>query len=128
VTARTPPATVLPSCQRPGSATAYSDIGFILLRFVIEALCGTSLKQAAHSLIFEPLGMRETRFIPDPDDPRFVPTESFDGAPLCGVVHNRNARLLGGAAGHAGLFAPADNLASYLQPWIGTAEPRGAAN
>jgi hypothetical protein len=68
--------------------------------------------------------MTATDFTPDPAGQRFMPTESFDGgAVLRGVVHDRNAKLLGGIAGHAGLFAPARDVAAYLQPWAGAADP-----
>jgi uncharacterized protein YbbC (DUF1343 family) len=38
-------------------------------------------------------------------------TEVVNGAPLQGIVHDENARYLGGVAGHAGLFARAGDLA-----------------
>ena len=37
---------------------------------------------------------------------------------LCGVVHDENAYAMGGVAGHAGLFAPAEDLARYAQAWL----------
>lgn len=108
----------------PGTATNYSDIGFMLLGFVAEAVCGSDLATAARARVFEPLGMRATSFNPTPDGRHYAPTESFDGGPpLRGVVHDRNARLLGGTAGHAGLFAPASDVVAYLQAWAGEAVP-----
>jgi CubicO group peptidase (beta-lactamase class C family) len=109
----------------PGTATNYSDIGFMLLGLVAEAVCGTDLATAARASVFEPLGMPATSFNPVPDAGRhYAPTESFDGGPpLRGVVHDRNARLLGGAAGHAGLFAPASDVVAYLRAWTGAVVP-----
>jgi CubicO group peptidase (beta-lactamase class C family) len=46
---------------------------------------------------------------------RCVPTEAVDGTPLCGIVHDPRARLLGGVAGHAGLFSSADDLSVFAQ-------------
>jgi len=46
---------------------------------------------------------------------RFAPTEKRDGHWLVGEVHDPRAALLGGVAGHAGLFATADDLAVYAQ-------------
>jgi CubicO group peptidase (beta-lactamase class C family) len=40
-------------------------------------------------------------------------TEALDGRPLCGVVHDENARAMGGVAGHAGVFGTADDLARF---------------
>lgn len=108
----------------PGTATNYSDIGFMLLGFVAEAICGSDLATVARAGVFEPLGMRATSFNPVPDGRHYAPTESFDGGvPLRGAVHDRNARLLGGAAGHAGLFAPASDVVAYLQAWTGAVVP-----
>lgn len=108
----------------PGTATNYSDIGFMLLGFVAEAVCGTELPEAARTLVFEPLGMTATCFKPGPHGRRFAPTESFNGdPPLRGVVHDRNAQLLGGAAGHAGLFAPVTDVIAYVHTWTGAAAP-----
>jgi CubicO group peptidase (beta-lactamase class C family) len=108
----------------PGTATTYSDIGFMLLGFVAEAVCGTGLPEAARTLVFEPLGMTATCFNPVPHGRMFAPTESFGGAAaLRGVVHDRNAQALGGAAGHAGLFAPAADVIAFIGTWTGTTAP-----
>ena len=51
---------------------------------------------------------------------RFAATErSPGGAPWTGVVHDENARLMGGVAGHAGLFAPVADLAAFAAWWVG---------
>ena len=42
-----------------------------------------------------------------------------DGTPWAGVVHDENARLMGGVAGHAGLFAPVADLATFAAWWAG---------
>lgn len=108
----------------PGSATVYSDIGFLLLGFVVETVTGRRCDVAADDLVFDPLGMSRTRFNPIPGDPQCAPTEALDGAdPLRGVVHDRNALLLGGVAGHAGLFAPVGDLVTYLRAWLPGADP-----
>ena len=108
----------------PGAAVAYSDIGFLVLGFVIEAVCGVTVAVAARELIFQPLAMTATGFTPEPAALRFMPTESHDGQPaLRGVVHDRNAQLLGGVAGHAGLFAPVADVATYLAAWAGSVDP-----
>ena len=51
---------------------------------------------------------------------RFAATErSPGGIPWTGVVHDENARLMGGVAGHAGLFAPVADLAAFAAWWVG---------
>jgi CubicO group peptidase (beta-lactamase class C family) len=48
----------------PGSRFVYSDINFEVLGFVVEKVTGMPLDAFAASHIFEPLGMKETRFLP----------------------------------------------------------------
>src|SRR5262249_62365753 len=60
-----------------------------------------------------------TRFRPNGPARRFAATERRDdGAAWTGIVHDENARLMGGVAGHAGLFAPADDLARFAAWWV----------
>jgi len=101
----------------PASAEfLYSDLDFILLGHIVEKAAGQDLAGFCRSRIFEPLRMQNTGFIPPPSlHPRCVPTEVLDGEPLRGIVHDPRARLLGGVAGHAGLFSTADDLAVFAQ-------------
>lgn len=97
----------------PGTRTAYSDVGPIVLGFVIERVAGMPLERFVRRAIYAPLGMRNTTFRPSPAMvPRVAATES--GVPR-GEVHDRNARALGGVAGHAGLFGTAADLAIFAQ-------------
>jgi uncharacterized protein YbbC (DUF1343 family) len=107
----------------PGSRFIYSDVGFEVLGRLIEVTTAEKLDEFARSEIFEPLGMADTHFRPigkTEDDPaqleRIAPTEpDEEGRMLRGVVHDPRCRLLGGVAGHAGLFSTADDLAVYAQ-------------
>jgi uncharacterized protein YbbC (DUF1343 family)/CubicO group peptidase (beta-lactamase class C family) len=107
----------------PGTDYLYSDVGFIVLGWVIEAVTGKPLDEAARSLVFEPMGLKHTSYrrISNPSLPeeslRFVPTEPAAKGEenLCGVVHDPRARALDGVAGHAGLFANADDLSRYCR-------------
>lgn len=92
----------------------YSDIGFILLGWVVEALAGAGLDRVAGRRVFVPLGMVDTAFGAGAGT-RVVATEL--GVPL-GVVHDENARSMGGVAGHAGLFSTISDLAKYVQVWM----------
>jgi CubicO group peptidase (beta-lactamase class C family) len=64
--------------------------------------------------------MTKTGFIPNAASGGAAATEPQpDGTALAAVVHDENARFLGGVAGHAGLFAPVDDLVRYLElAWL----------
>ncbi|MDD2706057.1 MAG: serine hydrolase [Acidocella sp.] len=96
----------------PGSAFIYSDLNFIVLGALVERLSGESLPLYAQQHIFAPLGMADTGFDPPPGEAaRLVPTDTQ--AP--GIVQDPTARRMGGAAGHAGLFSTADDLARFCR-------------
>jgi len=110
-----------PLAARVGAETVYSDLGFILLEWALERAGGARLDRLARRLIFEPLGLRRTRFIPlqPPGLPGalrrrwpFAPTERCPrrGRRLVAEVHDDNAHAMGGVAGHAGLFSTAHEV------------------
>ncbi|MCA1959636.1 MAG: beta-lactamase family protein [Desulfomonile sp.] len=93
----------------PGAESLYSDLGFMLLGFIIEDETGQSLDALAARRIFEPLGAADDlRFRPQGEEARIALTRPED-AP--GLVNDLNARALGGVAGHAGLFGTAAAVA-----------------
>jgi uncharacterized protein YbbC (DUF1343 family)/CubicO group peptidase (beta-lactamase class C family) len=106
-----------PPVWAPGAAFIYSDINFEVLGALVERLSGESLDQYAEKHVFEPLGMKQTRFLPPPSwQSRIAPTEEDDKHHLLrGVVHDPTARRMGGVAGHAGAFSTADDLAMFAQ-------------
>jgi CubicO group peptidase (beta-lactamase class C family) len=99
-------AAILEAVQReplehaPGALSRYSDLGFILLGGFLEARAGRTLDERFDEEIARPLGLAMT-YHPDPR--ACAPTEGE----LRGVVHDENARAMGGVAGHAGLFSTA---------------------
>jgi len=96
----------------PGTGSQYSDTGFILLGEVVRRVSGEPLDVYLRRVVFGPLGLTETTFHPGPLlRMRVAPTEFFDGRLLHGEVHDPRARLLGGAAGNAGLFSSAWDVA-----------------
>ncbi|HZY86039.1 MAG TPA: serine hydrolase, partial [Gemmataceae bacterium] len=100
----------------PGKRFVYSDVNYIVLGELVEKLGGEPLDVFARKHIFEPLGMKETSFRPGPAlAGRAAPTERRDGRWMRGEVHDPRAFLLGGVAGHAGLFSTADDLAVFAQ-------------
>jgi uncharacterized protein YbbC (DUF1343 family)/CubicO group peptidase (beta-lactamase class C family) len=100
----------------PGSGFQYSDVGFILLGEVVRRAAGEPLDVYLQGAFFKPMGLRDTSFRPPAAArDRIAPTERFNGQWLQGVVHDPRARLLGGVAGHAGLFSTAPDLARLCQ-------------
>jgi uncharacterized protein YbbC (DUF1343 family)/CubicO group peptidase (beta-lactamase class C family) len=100
----------------PGTRFIYSDVGFIVLGELVEKLSGQALDAFAHKHIWVPLGLGHTTFKPGKDlSDRAAPTEQVAGRWLRGTVHDPRARLMGGVAGHAGLFATAGDVAVYAQ-------------
>ena len=96
----------------PGSAFQYSDTGFILLAEVVRRVSGEPLDHYLARVFFRPLGLRATSFHPPSAvRDRIAPTEYANGHFLQGEVNDPRARLLGGVAGHAGMFSTAADLA-----------------
>ena len=120
----------------PGTRFVYSDINFFLLGEIIHRVTEQPLDQFAREHIFEPLGMKDSMFLPPASlRERIAPTERCTAlgwpcdpviagvapanAPsteiLRGVVHDPTARRMGGVAGHAGLFSTAADLAIFCR-------------
>jgi uncharacterized protein YbbC (DUF1343 family)/CubicO group peptidase (beta-lactamase class C family) len=103
-----------------GSIFIYSDTNFIVLGELVQRISGMPLDQYAAVHIFQPLGMKHTRYLP-PLEWKNKIAETF--APdrkqiLRGVVHDPRADRMGGVAGHAGVFSTAGDLALYAQALI----------
>jgi uncharacterized protein YbbC (DUF1343 family) len=109
----------------PGVKFVYSDVGYLLLEEVVRRVTSRELPDFAAESIFAPLGMRDTGFQPTGErKERAAWTENVDGMWRAGVVHDPRAFVLGGVAGHAGLFATADDVALYARAILG----RGAVD
>ncbi|MEA5000197.1 MAG: serine hydrolase domain-containing protein [Candidatus Limiplasma sp.] len=102
----------------PGTRVRYCCAGFLLLGQLLECIYGQPLHDLALSEVFWPLKMTRTGYLPTGEN--IAPTElQADGTLLRGVVHDENARFLGGVAGNAGVFSTVDDLALYLQMLAG---------
>jgi CubicO group peptidase (beta-lactamase class C family) len=98
----------------PGTHFTYSDVGYIVLGEVVEAVSGKPLDEFVRDEIFVPLAMRDSSFKPPAElRPRIAPTEQRDGHWMRGEVHDPRAFALGGGAGHAGLFSTAADVARF---------------
>jgi beta-glucosidase-like glycosyl hydrolase/CubicO group peptidase (beta-lactamase class C family) len=112
-----------------GTKTIYSDLGMIMLGKVIEKVSGKTLDQFCKDEIFDKLGMTNTFYNPPKNlIEKIAPTENdtyWRNRMLRGVVHDETASLLGGVAGHAGLFSTANDLAKVLQMLLQKGEYQG---
>ncbi len=111
---------ILQSPVGPGGKYIYSDNDFIFLGHIVEQLSGRSLDAYCQDHFYRPLGMYATGFKPRErfTIDRLVPTETekhFRGQTTRGDVHDEGAALMGGVAGHAGLFSNAYDLAILYQ-------------
>src|ERR1700736_1206145 len=106
----------------PGTGRIYDDLGYILLGLIVESITGLTLDKYCENKIFEPLGMSETMFVPPKSLlGRVVPTEidADRGGLLRGIVHDERAYLMGGVAGHAGIFTTARDLGKFSRSMMG---------
>jgi CubicO group peptidase (beta-lactamase class C family) len=94
----------------------------------LERLYGEGLERLAVEL-WEELGMRSTVFGPLPRSPSVAPTERrlAGAAPTWGVVHDEAAALMGGVAGHAGVFTTAIDLGTFARETLRTYVTAGGA-
>jgi CubicO group peptidase (beta-lactamase class C family) len=116
----------------PGTFFRYSDINYILLGQLVQKVSGMPLAEFARTRIFEPLGMRDTGYLPlrrlgNGAAALIAPTQKGkegegsahgDLAPgqlLQGVVHDPTARRMDGVAGSAGVFTTAHDVARYAR-------------
>ncbi len=102
-----------------GQQVRYSDLGFMVLKWVVESVCSQRFDQFVQEQIYYPLGLKELFFI---DLAGGVPNGNFAATEQCpwrkillnGQVHDENAYVMGGIAGHAGLFGTAEEVHRIL--------------
>jgi CubicO group peptidase (beta-lactamase class C family) len=110
--------------HEPSEAAVYGDLDFIVLGAVVEAVSGQRLDEFCREKIFQPLEMSDTFFIPigrdaprlpEPTKRRIAATENcpWRDRVLWGEVHDPNASVMGGVAGHAGLFSTLDDVMKF---------------
>lgn len=111
---------ILTSPLGPEGKYVYSDNDFIFLGKVVEEITGMPLPQYVRSVFYEPLGMNNTCFNPAQRFPlsMIAPTEKepyFRMQQIHGYVHDPGAAMMGGIAGHAGLFSNVHDLWKLFQ-------------
>jgi CubicO group peptidase (beta-lactamase class C family) len=104
--------------DQPGKVV-YSDLGFMLLGALVERISGVRFDRFVRHEVFAPLGMADTRFGPLSGVPVAATEEcGWRGRLLEGEVHDENATVWDGIAGHAGLFGTATDLGRYCRAWL----------
>lgn len=112
-----------PLAYPPGTRAVYSDLGFILLGWLLERLTGARLDLLFQDRVARPLGLAATRFVSLADSEaraRFLGDRTVAATQISaerhglvlGEVDDMNAFAMGGIAGHAGLFSTAADLAA----------------
>lgn len=101
----------------------YSDLGFLYLQRVVENITSKGLDEYADQNFYKLLGMNSTSYQPLKkfDCARIVPTEEdliFRKQVITGFVHDPTAGMMGGIAGHAGIFSTANDLAKLMQMYL----------
>ncbi len=105
--------------SQPGEKFMYSDVGFVVLQEIVERTSGKSLATFAAEEIFQPLGMKDTGFLPPAEiRARAAPTEQRDGGFMQGEVHDPRAFALGGVSGNAGVFSTARDMSRFAQAML----------
>jgi CubicO group peptidase (beta-lactamase class C family) len=111
----------------PGTRAEYSDIGFIILGVALERLADEHLDIFCQREIFGPLGMAHTTFNPAAALRDSIPPAAddriFRHRIIQGEVQDENASVLGGVAGHAGLFSTAEDLAIFAHAMLNGGHP-----
>jgi len=117
----------VPLKYAPATHAEYSDIGFILLGLALERIAEESLDRFCLHEVFGPLALLHTAFNPPPTwKPQIPPTaddQTFRKRIIQGEVQDENASVLGGVAGHAGLFSTAADIAAFAHAMLSGGSP-----
>lgn len=113
-----------PLVAKPGERVIYSDLGFVALGAIAQRVSGVSLATLS-AQCFSP----SLRFRPRAALRAAIPATEDDGwrGRVQGVVHDEKAFLMGGIAGHAGLFGTAADVARLTECYLGTFHGRACA-
>lgn len=121
---------MLSSDVKPIGNYVYSDISMYVMKEVAERVTAEPMEDYIQTLLYQPIGMKTAGYNPRKrfEKTQIVPTEndtSFRKVLLEGFVHDQGAAMAGGVAGHAGVFASANDLAIYAQLLLNRGEYGG---
>ena len=118
---------IISSEVKPKGNYVYSDLGFVLLRKLVEKISQTPFEKFLAEHIYKPLNLATLCFKPlgNVNIDWVVPTEvdsAFRQQICSGTVHDQTAAMLGGISGHAGLFGNANDVAVIMQMLLNEGE------
>lgn len=98
----------------------YSDLGYYFIQRIVEQASGMSIDEFVSTHFYNPMGLNSIGYKPleHIEKDRIAPTEddkTFRHQHIRGDVHDQGAAMMGGVAGHAGLFSTAQDLAAIMQ-------------
>ena len=99
----------------PGDMPRYSCMGYILFAKMLEKLYGKPLDVLAREMVFEPLGMKNTGYLPKGGNIAATEINRRTGELIQGVVHDENARFMGGVSGNAGVFSDLEDMIRFTE-------------
>lgn len=107
----------------PAGKMVYSDLGLLVLQRIIEKITGEDLREFVQERFYKPMGLWRVDYLPLQRHALsdIVPTEydtAFRQQLVHGFVHDPTAAMLGGVAGHAGLFSDVRSVAVIMQMLI----------
>lgn len=103
---------------KPGERVLYSDLGFIALGSILERLCGIALDELVRRRL-APFGV-SLEYRPKLSQRSRIPATERDAwrGLVQGSVHDEKAHLMGGVAGHAGMFGDARAIAAIADLYL----------
>ncbi len=117
-------------CDLDSKRYVYSDLGFVLLQQIVEAIAQLPMDLYVAKEFYAPMGLQRTMFLPlnKFTKAEIMPTASNDflrRQDLCGYVHDETAACMGGISGNAGLFSTAAEVAKVYQMLLNGGELNG---
>ncbi len=114
-----------PLYKRPKTLSLYSDLGFMILEWIIEIVAGQDLSSFLEATFYQPLGLKNL-YLDHINIDAVNEKESYAATEHCpwrkeiiqGHVHDENAYALGGYSGHAGLFGTAQDIFTLTTPLV----------
>lgn len=108
----------------------YSDLDFYIMKAIVERITNVPIDQYVKNNFYSPLGLSTIGFLPLQhfSKDRIVPSNYdnvFRHQLIWGTVHDQGAAMLGGVAGHAGIFSDANDLAVIMQMLLNHGEYGG---
>ncbi len=118
------------ACETYSKKFLDSDVDFILLQQVVEAIAGKPMDEYLAEEFYIPMGLMHTLYRPLQRFTKIdvVPTASNDylrRQDLCGYVLDEAAAFMGGVSGNAGLFSTAEETGQLFQMLLNGGEWNG---